>query len=84
MVSRNRGWSWSQTVRVTTESFQPHASGFGPACTTQFIGDYTAIDAASNVAQVAWTDGRPGNQPATMTGDTDDLDPYVARVRVEL
>lgn len=82
VVSTDGGDTWSQTVRVTTESSRSTASLFGALCTSQFIGDYTGITAIGNRAHVLWTDGRAGNQPTSPTLDNDDHDAYHARVVV--
>jgi hypothetical protein len=61
----------------------PDASLFGANCTGQFIGDYTGIVANGPTAHVLWMDGRPGTQPPSPTGDTNDQDAFYATVTVE-
>jgi hypothetical protein len=79
VVSPDGGDTWSQTVRISSASSPSDASLFGAGCTGEFIGDYTGIAAAGNVAHVLWMDGRPGTQPG---GDGTDQDAFHATVTV--
>jgi hypothetical protein len=82
VVSTDGGDTWSQTVRVTTNSSRSDASLFGANCTGEFIGDYTGIVADGDTAHLLWMDGRPGTQPTSASGDDDDQDAFHAEVTV--